>query len=110
MLQKCNTVLINSKQDKFLNTFVDCYNSSGHKGIFFDESEKYILEESGFRNIKIEIKEYNWYFNNTEEKIDFCKNLFGLDKASDEIILNGCNEILGKDNFQWKLIYFVCTK
>ena len=102
-------VLKDSAQDIFLNNFVNKYNSSGHVGYFFEDNEKNILIQAGYNDIKIEIVEYNWIFNNDNEMIDFCKNLFGLDLATDDEIYKGINDILGK-NFNWKLIYFICLK
>lgn len=95
-----------SKQADWLNTFVNQYNSSGHKGIFFSEEDCIPLQKEGFIT-SIKEREYTWNFNSTDSMIDFTKHLFGLDLATDQIILNGLQEYLQPNNtlIDWKLIY-----
>ncbi len=109
-------VIKNSKQDTWLNTFVNKWNSNGHIGIFFNEDDKLLLEKSDFI-VDIEKVKYDWIFNNKDEMIDFTINLFGLDlfekyhNKNDIIIYiqkyldyfeNG-----NKCGFSWELIYFI---
>jgi len=102
-------VIKGSIQDKWLNDFVDKNNSCRHKGIFFSEEDKILIESVGFI-VRTERIKYTWNFGNKEEMIDFCKNLFNLDLISDEEIYNGIENILKpKENkFDWELIYFIC--
>ncbi len=75
------------------------------------------MESVGFRT-EYQIKTYPWLFDTEEILIDFCKNLFNLDLASDDVILEGIKEFLNPfydDNLnkfviQWSLIYFISTK
>jgi hypothetical protein len=108
-------VIENSKESVWLNMFVNKYNSLGHKGIFWKESDKNILESKGF-SVNIKYTDYTWNFNSENDLVDFCKNLFGLDLASKEEILIGINTILKPETInekiyiKWNLIYFIATK
>lgn len=108
-------VIKNSKEANWLNIFVNKYNSNGHNGLFWCNNDKYLLELNGY-DVKIEIKKYPWIFNGEEDLIDFCRNLFGLDLATNVEILNGINTYLcpvKKDNIimiEWSLMYFISTK
>lgn len=109
-------VLQNSKEDTFLNVFVNKYNSSGHTGIFLNNQTKTQLADIGF---KIEHSKYidlTWNFKTIGEMIDFIKKLFGLDLATDEIILQGIDTLLGykqtnnKVLLNWGLFYIFSKK
>jgi SAM-dependent methyltransferase len=92
-----------SPQAFWLNSFVNQYNSSGHKGVFWDEEDCFLLEKEGFET-KIVTRDYLWNFSSKEEMIDFSKYLFGLDLADSETIEKGIAEYLGLD-FHWRLVY-----
>jgi SAM-dependent methyltransferase len=108
-------VVCGSRQDNWLNVFVNTYNSNGHQGKFLEESEANVLEQLGFK-VETFVYTYDWIFDNDNNAIDFVKNLFGLDKLqsnnNDSFLLNALKEILGyEDNkFEWCLMYFRCTK
>ena len=59
-------VIKDSPQDHWLNTFVNTYNSYGHKGTFFTESDTSLLEQAGFK-VEIEYATYTWDFQSQEE-------------------------------------------
>ncbi len=105
-----------SKEDAFLNTFVNENNSLGHRGVFIDKNTNIELE-----NINLEVQyseyiEYTWNFKDIREMVYYVKNLFGIDLASDEIILEGLRDILGfkEENglikLNWGLLYIVSKK
>lgn len=108
-------VLENSKEAKWLNEFVDKYNSNGHKGHFFSQDHKSIIQSHGFTT-EVEIKTYPWKFENEDTLIDFIKNLFGLDLATTDEIYDGINNYLNPKKINniiyidWTLIYFISTK
>jgi SAM-dependent methyltransferase len=108
-------VIQNSKEANWLNIFVDKYNSNGHKGMFFTVSDKSRIEENGFKT-EVKIEKYPWVFKNEVMIIDFVKNLFGLDLATNDEILYGVNEYLKPQKhcenliINWSLIYFISTK
>ena len=110
-------VIENSKEAHWLNKFVATYNSAGHNGIFMTKSDKTYIENNGF--IKdIQIKSYPWTFDDGGiALIDFCRNLFGLDLATDQDILDGINRYLNPEKIStniivinWTLMYFISTK
>lgn len=98
-----------SKQDEWLNGFVNTHNSCGHKGIFWSQDDIPLLEEAGF-SVHLSEPSYRWKFQNRKEMIDFSKDLFYLDKANQEDIEKGVTEILQADEttIPWGLLYFVC--
>ena len=108
-------VLNNSKEAKWLNIFVDKYNSNGHKGIFWSEKDIELLNNNGF-STSFEVKTYPWIFDSESVLIDFCKKLFGLNLASVSEILDGIHTYLKpymKENkiyIDWSLIYFKSIK
>lgn len=102
--------------DVFLNQFVNEYNSLGHQGDFFHED--YFEKYPNIQNKIVECKynEYPFVFNSKEEMILFFKLFFGLDKASDSIIYEGIQNILGiqttcnRIEVNWGLIQFKLKK
>jgi SAM-dependent methyltransferase len=106
-------VVKGSKQDYWLNTVVDKYNSLGHKGWFFDKSDEELFRSVGF-DVRSEVASYFWYFNNKAELEDFITNLFGIDSAAS--VYDLVDEFLGLSphgqegfKFEWQLIYFIAT-
>ncbi len=109
-------VLKYSEQANFLNVYVDKYNSNGHKGIFFDLSDKDLIIKNGFM-VETKIEKFFWIFRSKEEMIDFIKNLFNLDKLDNDYLLyeNLRNYLNVYHDFKWwyldwQLIYFICKK
>lgn len=105
-------VIENSNQARWLNEFVNKYNSNGHNGLFFTNEDSTLIKTSGF-NVDITVQNYYWNFENEKTLIEFCKLLFGLNLCNDDIMLlnsikNYLDYIDGK--IPWKLIYFSCTK
>lgn len=105
-------VICNSPQAKWLNEFVDKYNTNGHKGLFFTANDSKLIEKNGF-NVDIYIENYNWNFQDEKKLLHFCRLLFGLNLCNDDdILLNSIIKYLhyidGK--IPWKLIYFKCIK
>lgn len=108
-------VLHSSKEDIWLNQFVNTYNSSGHNGLFWSEADRNLLEQNGFA-VDIQLKTYPWVFDTKHAMVDFCTHLFGLDKATYEEVYNGIETYLqpvyhnDKYFIEWHLLYFIATK
>jgi SAM-dependent methyltransferase len=111
-------VICNSIQDYWLNTIVNRYNSNGHRGVFFNESDAQLIRSTGF-DVKCERVSYHWYFRNLVDMEDFIINLFGMDLLGpgenlydivnkNLCLLEGGDESQGV-KFKWQLIYFVAT-
>jgi SAM-dependent methyltransferase len=103
-------VIKDSAQDRWLNTFVDTYNSYGHKGRFFTPADAHLLESAGF-SVEIQTTKYTWDFTSMDEMIDFCRNLFHLDKANYAEIQEGLQTYLNVTDttIEWELVYYVCS-
>lgn len=84
-----------SKVDYFLNKFVNEYNSLGHDGNFFYED--FFINHPNVQSKLIDCRynDYPFEFENMNDMIRFFKLFFGLDKATDAIILDGVQDILG---------------
>lgn len=101
--------------DHFLNGFVNSFNSMGHFGQFLTLNEGKVLRDAGF-DTKLERKNYKWEFPTDAEMAMFAKCLFGLDKASEEQILEGIAQHLspshvdGGVNFNWELGFYSMKK
>ena len=109
-------VKTDSKEDDFLNIFVDRYNSMGHKGTFVDEATVATMERIGLKVQTAEYLDFTWNFTSEADMIDFVKNLFGLDLANYDEILRGIDSHLGyrqEDGgvqMNWGLYYLHATK
>ena len=97
----------NSKQDRWLNVFVNKYNQ--HNGKFWSKED--VLLINGFECC-VETVNYRWDSKNYNELVDFSKHLFGLKTVSDKEIRIGLEEYLDASElgFEWSLIYFTCIK
>lgn len=104
-------VRLHSKQDIWLNTFVNEHNSYGHVGRFFTEDDAALLKEAGFDS-SVQEKHYTWNFPTKHDMVAFCKELFHLDRASEVDVENGLNTILNAREtfFDWELLYLVGLK
>ena len=102
-----------STQDKWLNVFVNEYNSLGHNGKFFNEEDNNLLKQCGFI-VETKIIEYDWEFESKNSMIDFCSKLFYLDKADNQDtekgILQYFPNAFEKHKIPWKLIYLIAKK
>ena len=108
-------VICDSPQDYWLNKVVNRYNSNGHQGIFFNESDAQLMRRCGFE-VECERVSYYWYFRNRMEMKDFVVNLFGMDLLGPDENLYDIitqNLRLHEENngymMEWQLIYFIAT-
>lgn len=124
---KCNGLLAigdvieHSPQAKWLNIFVNKYNSNGHNGIFFSHEDSHLLETL-FKTVDVSIENYNWKFINEGHLVNIFKLLFGLNTLQscndDTLLLNNIKYYLQYYKtldhnslvIPWKLIYFTCKK
>ena len=102
--------------DFFLNEFVNTYNSLGHKGDFFSASSFESFSDIQSAISSCQYHEYPFLFDTTSDMITFFKLFFGLDKASDGVIQEGIQDILGikttanKIEVNWGLLLFHLKK
>lgn len=105
-------VICNSLQAKWLNEFVNKYNSNGHDGLFFTANDSKLIQTNGF-NVDVHIENYNWNFKDEKNLLDFSRLLFGLDLyIDDNVLLKSIKKYLHYNNnkIPWELIYFNCIK
>ncbi len=105
-------VAIGSPVADWLNEFVNEHCSLGHEGVFFGDGEMTkSLKAVGFSQTTEEIKQLFWRFRSPDEAIEFCQNLFYLDKADKKTILLGLDRYLGIEidsdevRIPWQLVY-----
>lgn len=105
-----------SEIDGFLNTFVNEYNSLGHKGWFIENGFRKELESADFEVTFDKNLKYSWKFEGLDQMIDFCTLMFGLDRASPKQVLEGITKYQGYSinngscNMNWKLRFMSCLK
>ena len=108
-------VMRGSKEDRFLNGFVNAHNSLGHEGVFIDHTITQVLQAHHFVIQKASYRALQWSFASEEAMVTFVKLLFGIDKAKDHVILKALQEILGYSShadgvhLNWGLYYIVAT-
>ena len=110
-------VKIDTPVAKFLNEFVDKFNSMGHKGVFLTEEDLTFLEDIGFKIKFWGTIKYYWVFRDVNEVYSFLKFLFGLDKASEKDIYNAIEKYFGGFSFfeeyiglPWELMFIKAIK
>ena len=96
----------------FLDIFVDQHNSMGHQGHYLDENSGTELQNAGFSPVAAVSKDYGWRFDSLPEMGRFCKMLFGIDQAGEDVVLEGIRNYLGtgQDGRIWYLnwgLYFL---
>ncbi|WP_370088074.1 class I SAM-dependent methyltransferase [Ekhidna sp.] len=104
----------NSKLDKFLNGFLDEWNSMGHNGRFIAEGDLLEIAEAGFRTDYV-IDKYQWNFSTQNEALDFFRLLFCLDRnPPEEKLLDALQELGVHENdgfsVSWELGFITCEK
>ncbi len=98
--------------DRWLNEFVDSWTSDGHDGHFVAPGElSEALHAAGFVGVREERAAVPWRFSSVEEMVTFCRTLFGLGRATPEVVLEGIHKHLELDEreslvvLEWSLLY-----
>lgn len=100
----------------FLDRFVNDHSSTGHKGMYIDETIQGELKQCGFNMTYSSLIKYFWRFDSLDDMADFCKLLFGLESADHEQILKGIQDYLGhvviggKYCVNWELFFCKAIK
>lgn len=108
-------VPVGAATDRFLNGFVDRYNSMGHEGRFVDDEFRADVKAAGFRVETDELCRYTWDFSGEDDMIEFINLMFWLDKATPEIIRAGVRDLLGVEavdgscKMNWELQRIIAT-
>lgn len=72
---------------RFLNGFVDQWNSQGHRGEFLNHADECSLQALGFIEVERLQCEYEWTAADERQMADFMCQLFGLDRQPDASLL-----------------------
>jgi SAM-dependent methyltransferase len=108
-------VPVGATTDRFLNGFVDRYNSMGHEGRFVDDRFRADLKAAGLRVETDELCRYTWDFCDEDQMVEFINLMFWLDRATPGIIRAGVRDILGVDavdgscKMNWELQRIIAT-
>ena len=93
----------------FLNGFVDAFNPMGHKGVFFDDDVSARLVAAGFDVVRNQVIDLPWSFDSTDDMGTFCRQLFGIERATPTQVVTALEQTLsysegpGKVNLNWPL-------
>lgn len=81
----------------FLDEFVGSHNSTGHDGIYLDESTAKDLEATGWKIRSDKRARFHWMFQTVQDMTEFCRKLFDIRSASDAEIYDAVEDHLGVD-------------
>lgn len=76
-----------SEVGRFLNGFVDTWNSQGHCGDFLSEADLQALESVGFSQLQLHQLRYAWNASSDVSMHRYMLDLFGLDKGPSSDIM-----------------------
>jgi SAM-dependent methyltransferase len=102
--------------DRFLNAFVHAHSTLGHDGDFLNDQTRGELEGTGFRVRYERLIAYPWRFRCRNDMVYYCRLLFGIDRASDQEVLEGIAACLGFEEtaeecrMQWELVFLKAKK
>lgn len=97
----------------FLDEFCDRYITMGHVGDYMAEHTRGEFEAAGLRVVDDRVVDYHWHFADAGEMSEFCMLLFGLDKATPDIVHDGIRDYLGYTlsngcRMNWQLRGILC--
>lgn len=114
-------VRANSRVAIFLDSVVDRYTSTGHRGVYFDRTTVAELEHNGFDVTLVEPRRIAWRAASRESLADFCRLLFGLEGidnatlasmlASEIGVRDTVDAIFGNGvALDWELMFYRATR
>ncbi len=102
---------------RFLDGWVNTHNSMGHHGWYFDQQTTEQLRNSGFDDIKNENRDYHWCFDSVLQAGEYCKLMFGIDRAEAADVSEALSHELGFDRLtdgriglRWQLNFITAHK
>lgn len=99
----------------FLDDIVDRYTETGHRGLYLTDETLHDLNAVGFVDVKQQLLNYVWRFASEQDLVAYFKLLFGLVKATDNMVLIGIKQYLTVHETQsgleleWQLLSFSVT-
>ena len=98
----------------FLDEFVGKYSDTGHSGWYFGDNTRREINNSHFEIVQDRLLQYHWRAPDKQQLVKFCRTLFGMVHADDDITEEGIGDYLGlKEDangcrLNWELHCFVC--
>ncbi|MBE0483022.1 MAG: class I SAM-dependent methyltransferase [Bacterioplanes sp.] len=109
-----------SAEASFLDDFIGHHNGMGHSGDYFSPLLPNLLQRAGWQVVSDQQVVCDWRFASVDDLAGFCRQLFDIQSASNEQIVNAVSEYLGDsqpDNqstfaavMPWSLQRVVCRK
>ena len=81
----------------FLNDFVNAHSATGHDGKFVDNHFMGLLDEAKFDIQVNQSAHYHWEFDSADKMAQCFQLMFGIDRASEQEIIQAVEEVLGVD-------------
>lgn len=101
----------------FLDHYVGKFNSTGHEGIYLDGMTGDQLTSAGWIVEYSQNQDFLWVFRNREEMGDFCQQLFDIQNASKNDIVEAIEKLLGVEELvdggigmNWSLLTIAARK
>jgi len=100
----------------FLDGFVGAHNSTGHQGVYLDESTSAELSKASWQVLAVERPPLLWRFSSEAELADFCSVLFDLREVTREQVLAAVHADLAVASLadgvglHWQLTYFTALR
>lgn len=101
---------------EFLDVFVNDHSLMGHKGAYLNENTQAEIENCGFDVAYSSNIKYHWRFSSLDDMLTYFELLFGIDKATQDQILDGITRYLGyiiinKEYYlNWELAFYKAIK
>lgn len=80
---------------RFLDEFVGAHNSTGHEGIYLNNTTTHDLSSAGFTVANVEHVDIIWRLASEDELAQFCKQLFDLRDVTDAQVAQAIHDYLG---------------
>lgn len=101
----------------FLDGWVNDHNTIGHNGWYLNQHTLQQLLNSGFEYISKENRNYHWVFNSRLQAGEYCKLMFGIDRANEQEVSDVLAKELGFDVLSngnvglcWQLCFITVRK
>ncbi|CCK77914.1 MAG: class I SAM-dependent methyltransferase [Oleispira antarctica] len=102
---------------RFLDGWVSDHNTMGHNGWYLNQHTIQQLKNSGFECINQENRDYHWVFNSQLQAGEYCKLMFGIDRADEREVSDALAKELGFDvlndgriGLRWQLHFITLRK
>lgn len=102
-----------SRIARFLDGFVGAHNGMGHAGSYLDpDAGRYRQDDRGKATLtRFELAPCPWLFSSANDMAEFCRDLFGLDRVDDAVIIAALEQQVGVRHgdrgvaLEWELLF-----